>query len=227
MIAKQCKVGHDLVARLRRKQLKSVTSGNASEPRTYTNKHGTTSTMNTANIGRKPKPVASDTERTPAAVNDAPDDVAQPAMPFKPAPEPVIHEPVEGAPGARSPVPSPQTEDLPNSLMKGAIDAQATPGQEQRIVGGPIIEQYVIRFRSLVSDAMDELQGDEVDCLFAALGDALTSMHRASNGSDAVDVAIARATPVKDEMPPPDDFVRAQIPPGAEAVAAMPALTPS
>jgi hypothetical protein len=74
--------------------------------------------------------------------------------------------------------------------MKGAIDAQATPGQEQRIVDGPIIELYVIRFRSLVSDAMDELQGDEVDCLFAALGDALNSMdderrQAASNGKGA------------------------------------------
>jgi ParB-like chromosome segregation protein Spo0J len=169
-----------------------------------------------------------DQRRTPRkpkrtrAVNDAPDDVAQPDLPFKPVPEPVIHEPVKDAPAARDlapepnvdvvpptapdqpahpPVPSPQTEDLPNSLMKGAIDAQAAPGQ-QRIVGGPIIEQYVIRFRSLVSDAMDELQGDEVDCLFAALGGALTSMRRATNGSDAIDVAIESATPIQEEMPP-------------------------
>jgi hypothetical protein len=213
-IARRCKVGHDLVARLRREQLESVTSGNASEPRTYTNKHGTTSTMNTANIGRKPgKPEASGAERASPAANDEPDDVAPAAPELAPKPNADVVPQTAPDQPAHPPVPSPQTEDLPNSLMKAAIDAQEAPGQEQRIVGGPIIEQYVIRFRSLVSDAMDELQGDEMGCLFAALGDVLTRMRRASNGSDALDVAIARSTHVEEESSSPNNMLREQMPP--------------
>lgn len=47
-IARRCAVGNDLV-RIVRKEV--VTSGNASEKRTYTTKHGTTAKMNTAAIG--------------------------------------------------------------------------------------------------------------------------------------------------------------------------------
>jgi hypothetical protein len=104
-IAKQCKVSNHLVAQLR-KELEPVTLNSLSEPRTYTNKHGTTSTMNTANIGRKAKPAASGAGRPPPAPNDALDDVAQHD---KPAPEstefaaePVVEHPAPSKDDARS-----------------------------------------------------------------------------------------------------------------------------
>lgn len=45
-IGRQCGVSHDFAARLKRE-----VSSDDSEPRTYTTKHGTEATMNTANIG--------------------------------------------------------------------------------------------------------------------------------------------------------------------------------
>jgi hypothetical protein len=50
-IARRCHVGHDLVGRLRA-ELIPVTCGNASEPRNYRNKHGSTGKMKTAKIGK-------------------------------------------------------------------------------------------------------------------------------------------------------------------------------
>jgi hypothetical protein len=50
-IARRCRVGHDLVARLRR-QMMPVTCGNASEPeRTYRTKHGGTAKVKTGDRG--------------------------------------------------------------------------------------------------------------------------------------------------------------------------------
>jgi hypothetical protein len=46
-IARRCAVHHEMVGKLRA----SLTGGSASDARTYTTKHGTTATMNTANIG--------------------------------------------------------------------------------------------------------------------------------------------------------------------------------
>lgn len=51
-IAKRCAVGYDLVADIRKSSLPE-TKVSAPQERTYTTKHGTTATMNTANIGRK------------------------------------------------------------------------------------------------------------------------------------------------------------------------------
>jgi hypothetical protein len=50
-IAKQCKVGHQLVGKLRA-DLAPLTCPATSEPRIYRTKHGTTATMRTSNIGR-------------------------------------------------------------------------------------------------------------------------------------------------------------------------------
>lgn len=52
-VAKACGVSHDYAARLKRE----VSSDDSDEPRTYTTKHGTTATMNTANIGAGSNPV--------------------------------------------------------------------------------------------------------------------------------------------------------------------------
>ena len=49
-IARRCAVGHAFVSKLR---AESSLSTKDSEPRTYTTKHGNTSTMNTTNIGRR------------------------------------------------------------------------------------------------------------------------------------------------------------------------------
>jgi len=46
-IARRCAVHHEMVGKLRA----SLTGGTASDARSYTTKHGTTATMNTANIG--------------------------------------------------------------------------------------------------------------------------------------------------------------------------------
>jgi len=54
-IARQACVGHQMVAPLRASITGRATSD---EPRTYTTKHGTTSTMNTENIGRPREPSA-------------------------------------------------------------------------------------------------------------------------------------------------------------------------
>lgn len=70
-IARRCGVYHQLVATVRN-DLTGVSSSEDSSQRTFTTKHGTTSTMNTANIGSKkpdaePKtnPVASEDETSP------------------------------------------------------------------------------------------------------------------------------------------------------------------
>lgn len=47
-IARRCHVGHPLVAQLR----PQLATGRSSSDRTYTTKHGSVSTMDTANIGR-------------------------------------------------------------------------------------------------------------------------------------------------------------------------------
>lgn len=62
-IAKQCAVGHALVDEIRKSSLAEnpVSEGN---PRTYTTKHGTTATMQTANIGKQ-KPAEPDPAPAP------------------------------------------------------------------------------------------------------------------------------------------------------------------
>lgn len=64
-IAKQCAVGHALVDEIRKSSLAEnpVSEGN---PRTYTTKHGTTATMQTANIGKQ----KASAEPEPAPVPD-------------------------------------------------------------------------------------------------------------------------------------------------------------
>jgi hypothetical protein len=90
-IARRCKVGHDLVARLR-KQRKPVTSGNASE-RTYRTKHGTTATMRTGNIGRQRAPNP-ELEKGSSEQGPAQPESALPPPAPEAAPEPMSQEPV-------------------------------------------------------------------------------------------------------------------------------------
>lgn len=47
LIARRCRVGHDMVCRLR-----TSLAPSASEKRAFTTKHGTTATMDTGNIGK-------------------------------------------------------------------------------------------------------------------------------------------------------------------------------
>ena len=74
-IATLCGVGESLVRSLREKRSEDT------NPRTYTTKHGTTATMNTANIGRKPggngKPQAAPAS-TPAPTPEPDDSVPTP-----------------------------------------------------------------------------------------------------------------------------------------------------
>jgi ParB-like chromosome segregation protein Spo0J len=75
-IAKRCAVSHEFVNGLR-SSLATVASEAAGEPRTYTTRHGTTATMNTAAIGQKP------TAEAPATAPA----VALPVAPEPQAPE--------------------------------------------------------------------------------------------------------------------------------------------
>lgn len=55
-IARRCAVSHPFVANLRASLTGNVSSDDATEVRAYTTKHGTATTMNTANIGSGPNP---------------------------------------------------------------------------------------------------------------------------------------------------------------------------
>lgn len=85
-IARQAGVSHPFVSKLRPSVTGNVTSD---EPRTYTTKHGTEATMNTANIGSGSKPAQE--EITPAAQEnkaETPEPVEQEITPSKPDQEP-------------------------------------------------------------------------------------------------------------------------------------------
>ena len=78
----------------------------------------------------------------------------------------------------------------PRKKQKPKKGRKQKPKQRPLVGGGPIIQQCINQVRAIVLGAMAELQGDEVDCLFAALGDALNSMdderrQAASNGKGA------------------------------------------
>lgn len=60
-IAKRCAVGDHLVAEMRKPSLRE----NEVTERTFTTKHGTTTTMNTANVGKKSKPAESEKPAEP------------------------------------------------------------------------------------------------------------------------------------------------------------------
>lgn len=64
-VAKLCAVSQPFVSGVRR-SLKTVLSENGTEERAYTTRHGTTATMNTANIGRRSEP---EEEEEPAPAN--------------------------------------------------------------------------------------------------------------------------------------------------------------
>ena len=55
-IARACKVGAPLVGKFRPDQPVTVTNYSEPASRTYTTKHGTVATMNTAAIGQRPAP---------------------------------------------------------------------------------------------------------------------------------------------------------------------------
>lgn len=86
-IAKHCSVGHPLVEEMRKLSLEDLPVSDQKK-RSYTTKHGTTTTMNTANIGKKkgaenPKPEHQEAE--------APDEPAEEAQQTKnPKQKPVI-----------------------------------------------------------------------------------------------------------------------------------------
>jgi len=79
-IAKQCGVSHTFV-----NGLKSSLETNSSEARTYTTKHGTTATMNTANIGAGSNPVQDVTTPEPqenkGETAESADEVTTPSNP--------------------------------------------------------------------------------------------------------------------------------------------------
>lgn len=70
-IARHCNVGAPLVGNLRPKPV-TVTNYSEPEARTYTTRHGTTATMNTANIGRRPDPDRPVFDNTPSGEPAAP-----------------------------------------------------------------------------------------------------------------------------------------------------------
>lgn len=80
-IARHCAVSHEFVRRSR--PVPDVTV-NVDSERTYTTRHGTTATMNTANIGRRPDPDRPVFDNTPSGASAAP-----PLPPHTPTPEQV------------------------------------------------------------------------------------------------------------------------------------------
>jgi ParB-like nuclease domain len=73
-IARHCGVSHIFVAQLR----KSLTGNVSSEERTYRTKHGTTATMQTANIGKRPVPRT--TVKAEMAAGKSPKDAVKTAL---------------------------------------------------------------------------------------------------------------------------------------------------
>ncbi len=78
-VARHCRVSPHTVARLRPAPTVTMQTHSEPEARTYTTRHGTTATMNTANIGRRPdpdRPVFDDThagrDMAPTRSPDAP-----------------------------------------------------------------------------------------------------------------------------------------------------------
>jgi hypothetical protein len=111
-IAKQCKVGHQLVGKLRA-DLAPVTCPATSEPRTYVDKHGNTVTMRTGNIGRSraPNPESDNapSEREPAQSQL----VLLPQKSPEPAPGPVSQEPMFEGDVLQAPSLAPKAEVAP------------------------------------------------------------------------------------------------------------------
>jgi hypothetical protein len=139
-IARRCKVGADLVGRLR-ERLKPVTVANDSEPDTVVNdsmnspshtdertfihpKTGNPATMRTANIGGRSKPEASGAEQPPPAANDTLDDVAR-ADQAVPNPTP-LPNPSTPAPAPTTalpePTPAPATPQKQTAPVQGRFD---------------------------------------------------------------------------------------------------------
>lgn len=72
--ARRCKVSHTFVAKIRA-DIEPVTGNVASEEskqRTYTTKHGTTATMNTANIGKRAEPSPASSPNPIPSINQTP-----------------------------------------------------------------------------------------------------------------------------------------------------------
>ena len=64
----------------------------------------------------------------------------------------------------------------PRKKQKPRKGRKQKPKQRPLVGGGPIIQQCVNGVKAIVREALGELQGDEVDCLFAALADALNEI---------------------------------------------------
>jgi hypothetical protein len=189
-IARRCKVGHDLVARLR-KQLKPVTSGNASE-RTYRTKHGTTATMRTENIGRSrapnPESKKGSSEQGPQpqsalSPQESPEPAPEPAP--EAAPEPVSQEQVFSDDDALA------AQDLALASKRDDAPPVPTPdpwAHQRAAFYGFIIGIKSIDFNQMIAPMPLEELREAKDVVFAL--------------SAALHAAIDRATPVEEPMSP-------------------------
>ena len=107
-IAKRCAVGDHLVAEMRKPSLRE----NEVTARTFTTKHGTTTTMNTANIGKKSKP-------------------AEPEKPAEPPPPPEPeYTPLDAA--------HDQISDLQDALARASVGELSAEEKEEAAGGADV-----------------------------------------------------------------------------------------
>ncbi|MFD2248912.1 hypothetical protein FHS82_001026 [Pseudochelatococcus lubricantis] len=121
-IARQCGVSPDTVGRYR-KMPSNVTVRSDSEPRTYTTRHGTTATMNTANIGGGSKP----------------DQIPQPPAP---KPQPADDEPISPQPEP-GPDADPVHESKPDQKPDAAADIAKVKKQLAKLTDDALFDEII------------------------------------------------------------------------------------
>lgn len=142
-IARLCKVGHPLVARVRKEVTGTDSSDQPPANRTYTNRHGGQSTMRTggisqANAARKAPSTLTQAPTSPAPAPTPPSPAGAAAVPLSPPVTPTIPADLEGAGWAIRRVGG---EGNYYCLNRTASKATATHEEP----GGAIAEAYVMQ----------------------------------------------------------------------------------
>jgi hypothetical protein len=183
-IARRCKVGHDLVARLRAQLKPVILAETQVSTRTFTHpKTGEPTQMRIGNIGRQPKLAASDTEPTSPAV---------------PAAKPVGPEPMESENDAQDLVPVAKT-NAPPPVASTDPASPPDPWADQRVaVRGSV--RGLANLRDV--DFGPVAATMSLEQLREARNEVDEAMDVAFAWSAALDAAIERATPTQEEMPP-------------------------
>jgi hypothetical protein len=176
-IARRCKVGHDLVARLRAQSKPVILAETQVSTRTFTHpKTGEPTQMHTGNIGRSRAP---DPEPEKGSSEQGPEQ-PQSALPPQESPEPASHEPVSSNDDATA------ARDL---ALEQKPAPSCDPWADQRAAFyGFILGLKSIDFGQMIASMPLEELRDAKEVVSAL--------------SAALDAAIDRATPVEEPMSP-------------------------